>query len=73
MQALVHDLRHAVRLFRRDWRFSATLVGTLACGIAATAVVFNVLNNTLLRALPVPDEDRLCVFRTRPSVRMGER
>ena len=37
------------------------LVVTLAAGIAATAIVFNVLNNTLLRPLPIEDEDR--VFR----------
>ena len=61
MHGLVHDLRYALRLFRRDWRFSATLVVTLASGIAATAIVFNVLNNTLLRPLPIPDEHR--VFR----------
>ena len=34
---------------------------TLATGIAATAVVFNVINNTLLRPLPIADEGR--VFR----------
>jgi putative ABC transport system permease protein len=59
MTGLLHDLRSAVRLFGRDWRFSATLVVTLATGIAATAIVFNVLNNTLLRPLPIPDEDRV--------------
>ena len=61
MTALLHDIRSAGRLFRRDWRFSLTLVVTLATGIAATATVFNVLNNTLLRPLPIADEDR--VFR----------
>jgi putative ABC transport system permease protein len=61
MPGLIHDARYALRLFCRDWRFSITLVVTLATGIAATAVVFNVLNNTLLRPLPIADEDR--VFR----------
>ena len=61
MSGLAHDLRAAARLFRREWRFSITLVVTLAAGIAATAVIFNVLNNTLLRPLPIADEDR--VFR----------
>jgi hypothetical protein len=59
MTGLLHDLRSAVRLFRRDWRFSLTLVVTLATGIAATAIVFNVLNNTLLRPLPIPAEHRV--------------
>jgi putative ABC transport system permease protein len=61
MLHLLHDLRCAGRLFRRDWRFSVTLTVTLATGIAATAIVFNVLNNTLLRPLPIADEQR--VFR----------
>ena len=61
MSGLAHDLRAAVRLFRREWRFSVTLTVTLAAGITATAVIFNVLNNTLLRPLPIVDEDR--VFR----------
>jgi putative ABC transport system permease protein len=61
MTGLLHDLHFAVRQFRRDGRFSVTLVVTLAIGIAATATVFNVLNNTLLRPLPIDDEDR--VFR----------
>lgn len=59
MSRLLHDLRCAARLFRRDWRFSVTLVVTLATGIAATATVFNVLNNTLLRPLPIADEHRV--------------
>ena len=61
MAGLRHDFRSALRLFRRDWRFSLTLVITLGTGVAATAMVFNVLNNTLLRPLPIADEDR--VFR----------
>ena len=61
MTGLLHDFRSALRLFVRDRRFSAMLVITLATGIAATAVVFNVINNTLLRPLPIADEQR--VFR----------
>jgi predicted permease len=61
MAGLTHDFRSALRLARRDWRFSLTLIVTLGTGIAATATVFNVLNNTLLRPLPIADENR--VFR----------
>lgn len=59
MFQLARDTSRAIRSFRRDWRFSTTLVVTLATGIAATAVVFNVLNNTLLRPLPIRDESRI--------------
>jgi predicted permease len=61
MAALLHDVRAALRQLARDPRFSLAVVLTLATGIAATAVIFNVLNNTLLRPLPIADEAR--VFR----------
>ena len=50
-----------VELVRRDWRFSLTLIATLATGIAASGAIFNVVNASLLRPLPIPDEER--VFR----------
>jgi predicted permease len=53
------DLRFAVRMVGADWRFSVTLVATLAIGIAATGALFNVVNATLLRPLPIPDEARV--------------
>jgi predicted permease len=56
---LLLDLRSALRHVVRDWRFSTTLALTLATGIAATAIVFHVINNTLLRPLPIPDEARV--------------
>ena len=56
---LAADLRYAFRLVGADWRFSLTLVGTLAIGIAASGAIFNVVNATLLRPLPIPDEARV--------------
>jgi putative ABC transport system permease protein len=56
---LLIDLRLALRLVWHDWRFSLTLVGTLAIGIAASGAIFNVVNATLLRPLPIPDEARV--------------
>ncbi|MGD9906742.1 MAG: ABC transporter permease [Vicinamibacterales bacterium] len=53
------DIRFACRLVRADWRFSATLVTTLAIGIAASGAIFNVVNATLFRPLPIPDEARV--------------
>jgi putative ABC transport system permease protein len=53
------DFRFAVRMVRADWRFSATLVATLAIGIAASGALFNVVNATLLRPLPIPDEAKV--------------
>jgi hypothetical protein len=53
------DFRHALRALRLDWRFTLTLVSTLATGIAASGVIFNVVNASLLRPLPIPDEERV--------------
>ena len=59
LTGLGSDLRFALRLVGADWRFSATLVATLAIGIAASGALFNVVNATLLRPLPIPDETRV--------------
>ena len=59
----VNDVRYALRLVRRDWQFSLVLVATLATGIAASGVIFNVVNASLLRPLPIPEESR--VYRLR--------
>jgi predicted permease len=59
LTGLGSDFRFAVRLVRADWRFSVTLVATLAIGIAASGAIFNVVNATLLRPLPIPDETRV--------------
>jgi putative ABC transport system permease protein len=55
------DLKYAVRLAGREWRFSLTMVTTLAAGIAASGAIFNVVNASLLRPLPMRAEHR--VFR----------
>jgi putative ABC transport system permease protein len=54
--AMFADLRYAWRLVFREWRFSITLVATLATGIAASGAIFNIVNATMLRPLPIPDE-----------------
>jgi putative ABC transport system permease protein len=56
---MLTDLRHALRALRADWRFTLTLTATLATGIAASGVIFNVVNASLLRPLPIPHEDRV--------------
>jgi putative ABC transport system permease protein len=60
---LLADIRDAVRLVRRDWRFTLVLVATLATGIAASGAIFNVVNASMLRPLPIPEESR--VYRLR--------
>jgi putative ABC transport system permease protein len=61
--SILADVRYALRLARKEWRFSLTLIATLATGIAASGAIFNVVNATLLRPLPIPQESH--VYRLR--------
>ena len=53
------DVRQAVRLLRRQPRFSAAAVALLAVGIGAAAAVFTLVNTALVAALPFRDPGRL--------------
>ena len=68
-EALVRDLRFAVRSLMRAKGLAATVVATLALGIGANAAIFSVVRGVLLRPLVNRDEDRLIYIRqSRPDV-----
>ena len=53
------EARYAARLLWRAKGFTTAAVLTLASGIAATTMMFAVINGVLLRPLPVLEQDRL--------------
>lgn len=59
MSSLFQDLRHALRGFGRTPGFTAVVVATLALGIGANTAIFTVLDQVILRRLPVPTAERL--------------
>jgi predicted permease len=56
---LRRDFRHAVRALWRRPAFSLTAVLSLALGIGASAGIFSLLDQVLLRQLPVREPERL--------------
>jgi predicted permease len=59
MQNVLSDLRYALRQLRRSPVFTLTAVLTLALGVGANTAIFSLLDQALLRALPVREPQRL--------------
>jgi putative ABC transport system permease protein len=52
VEALVHDVRHACRVFARNPSFAAVVILTLALGIGANVAILTVVYSVLLKPLP---------------------
>ena len=59
MQNILSDLRYALRQLRRSPVFALTGVLTLALGVGANTAIFSLLDQALLRSLPVRDPQTL--------------
>ena len=59
MSNLANDLRHAVRLWRRQPGFTIVVVATLALGLAAATSIWTVADSVLFRPLPHEEPEQL--------------
>jgi len=63
MIGFVQDVRYASRSLMRARGFAAVSIVTLALGIAATTIVYSIVDGILLRPLPIADPDRVMLAR----------
>ncbi len=59
MEALIKDIRFALRIYRKHPGFFVVAVLALSIGIGAAAAIFGLVNALLVHPLPYPDADRL--------------
>jgi putative ABC transport system permease protein len=63
METLLQDVRYGLRVLAKSPAFSAVAVITLALGIGANTAIFTLLDQVLLRSLPVRSPEQLVQFK----------
>jgi putative ABC transport system permease protein len=62
MQALWRDLKHAIRRLRRSPGFALVVILTLGLGVGANAAIFSLMDQVLIRPLPVRQPSELVLL-----------
>src|SRR5262245_47879420 len=63
IDAFAADLRHAARVLRREPAFTLPAVALLGIAVGASAALFSVADQALLRPLPYAEADRIVAVR----------
>ena len=67
MSNLTQDVRYAIRTLTKSPVFCFVAVASLALGIGANTAIFSLINQLLLRLLPVKDPQELVLLTSRGS------
>ena len=62
MTSIAMDLKFALRAIRRNPLFATVAILSLALGIGANTAIFTIMDQLMLRALPIKDPDRLVML-----------